>query len=105
MEGAPWTPEESIQLRDRFNEGKTLLELALVHRRTPAAIVSRLVQLHWLYLDGRRYLYVNPTPFATFETVKQITVEYQRTKYEHGEFEPMDPRLPGPDQGTTEGPA
>jgi hypothetical protein len=83
MEGAPWTPEESIRLRDRFNSGMGLLAISLAHGRTPNAIVSRLTQLHCLYLDGRRYLPVNPSPFATFETVKQSMVEYRRLRDMH----------------------
>jgi len=40
-----WTPEEEQQLREEYEKGLTLDEIADIHQRTPVAISERLVRL------------------------------------------------------------
>lgn len=43
--GKPWTPEEDGRLADLFDSGKSIKELADMHKRTKGAIKSRLIKL------------------------------------------------------------
>jgi len=43
--GRPWSDEEEAQLRQAFESGKTVLDLAQEHKRSRIAIEARLVKL------------------------------------------------------------
>lgn len=50
--GMPWSSEEDEDLAREFDAGKSLGELAAIHRRTGGAIQARLVKLGRLAADS-----------------------------------------------------
>jgi hypothetical protein len=44
-QGNKWTNSEEEQLRQHFNDGKRIIEMARIHGRTTGAIRSRLIKI------------------------------------------------------------
>ncbi len=49
--GKPWPTEEDKLLEETFDSGKTIAELAEIHRRTRGAIKARLIRLGKIQLN------------------------------------------------------
>ena len=71
--GKNWTPELQKQLRDAFEEGKTLEQLQEIAGRTAVAVVGRLMQMNLLIQDRNGFYYrVNPDAWCSYHDVWHI---------------------------------
>ena len=70
--GALWTDAEERRLEHSFMLGASLRELCVEHRRTPSAIVTRLVRLGHLVRRNDAADYIRVTPFCTFSDIQRI---------------------------------
>ena len=51
--GEPWTEKEDSALRQKFDRGQAVAEIAQAHGRTPGAITARLVKLQLIAPESR----------------------------------------------------
>ena len=71
--GKNWTPELQKQLRDAFEEGKTLEQLQEIAGRTAGAVVGRLMQMNLLIQDRNGFYYrVSPDAWCNYHDVRHI---------------------------------
>lgn len=74
-EGSPWAADDNKQLKECFQDGYGIDQIANLLHRTPSAIVSRLVRLGLLAQMGRRY-YKVVGPVVTFDELKRMQEVY-----------------------------
>jgi hypothetical protein len=72
--GKTWTTEYRRQLREAFEEGKTLAQMQEIVGRTAGAVVGRLVQEGLLIQDRNNGFYyrVSPDPWCNHHDVRHI---------------------------------